>query len=312
MCWQEIGNSIIVDPISSSELTSKTNNKTVKELKEGSKLYFTKFSKFPRFKLKETSFKRVIKPEKADCVVINKLDYNTYNHRYILEGTKCYYIVQSALPCSYSTPSVYPADYADDWYKFLSKYPFIFKEGVVPNIVYQDVSISVCADNNILYDVMTDKINAIITDDKLDAIVSKSLDKLDKDAFMSIKDLLHSPDPESIGLGLRLLAGYDISEVGTSVKLLLAYNYYNCNRVHEWNSVAVKQLLSKFILSPVGTSLSAIKIYLNWPVYSALDKEICGVMLKEIIKNTFTSAQRELGDAIGRSDYDIKVSINVE
>ena len=48
------------------------NENTVTEIKGNSKLFFTKSSNFPRFKLSDTTFSKCIKLEKADYVVIGK------------------------------------------------------------------------------------------------------------------------------------------------------------------------------------------------------------------------------------------------
>ena len=310
--WSDFHANCIVNPISNNDYCNKIKNATTKELKEGSKLYFSKNSKFPRFKIKDTSFKRVIKIDKSDCVVIHESPINFYiEHRYILEGEECYYVVQGALPCQYRTSSRYGDEYAQDWYGFLKRRPFIFKENATPKILYEDVTICY-PQGDLVYNIMTDQIKAIITDTDLDTIVSKSLNKLNKDDFFSIRDLLKSPDKSSVGLGLRLLTGYDISDVKTAVKVLLQSTYYACSYTPEWNSVAVKQLRDKYILSPVGTSISSIRTYLMYSPQSDLDKELCGIMLKDCIEGAFKDASRALEETINRSDYDIKISVNVE
>ena len=71
----------------------KNDISTVKSIPNKSKLYFDKSSKFPRFKLEQTEYKRCIKIDKADYIVSKAEKPNLYSMRYncIIETPDGYY-----------------------------------------------------------------------------------------------------------------------------------------------------------------------------------------------------------------------------
>lgn len=312
--WDKKGSDLIVNSISYTDFRNKLKNTQKTELKDGSVLLFSKTSKFPRFKLEGTTFKRCIKIDKADCVVINCLDFTSYDHRYVLEGAENYYIVQEALPTFYgSNNKQYVQEYADDLYNFLKKRPYMFGEKVTPKLIYSDVSIAITKDSNVVYNIMTDKITSTITDDALDKIVSGTLDDINEDAFNSIKEMFDSPDRSTVGLGLRLLAGYNISKASIAVQILLRYNYYKLRDTNEWNSVAVKQLIKYLNFNTVGCSMRSLCVYFSYAPAHDLDKKLCAELLKSYTKKVFSNTINEINDAICKNNiYNFKVSVNVE
>ena len=312
--WEKKEPDLIVNSISYTDFSNKLKNTQKTVLKAGSVLLFSKTSKFPRFKLKSTTFKRCIKIDKADCVVINCLDFISYDHRYVLEGAENYYVVQEALPTFYGyNNQQYVREYADDLYNFLKKRPFMFGEKVTPKLIYSDVSIVTTKDSNVVYNIMTDKITSTITDGALDKIVSDTLDDINEDAFNSIREMFDSPDRATVGLGLRLLAGYNISKASIAVQILLQYNYYKLRDTNEWNSVAVKQLIKHLSFNTVGCSTRSLCVYFNYaPVYD-LDKKLCAELLKSYTKKACLDTINEINDAIRKNNiYDFKVSVNIE
>lgn len=62
-----------------SSLTNKINNNIIKKenINQSATLYFDKACTFPRYKLQDTNFKRCVKLDKADYIVIPKLP-NTF------------------------------------------------------------------------------------------------------------------------------------------------------------------------------------------------------------------------------------------
>ena len=82
-------------------------------------------------------------------------------------------------------------------------------------------------DNDMLFNLLTDQLPAIITDDNLDKIITKTLTNITENEFFQIKTLFESQDATSRGLGLRLLTNYNIDEIKTSIRVLIAANYYD-------------------------------------------------------------------------------------
>lgn len=183
----------------------------------------------------------------------------------------------------------------------------------MPQNLYSDVSVVITKDSNVVYNIMTDKITSTITDDALDKIVSGTLDDINEDAFNSIKEMFDSPDMATVGLGLRLLAGYNISKASIAVQILLRYNYYKLRDTCEWNSVAVKQLIKHLNFNTVGCSTLSLRTYFNYAPTYDLDRKLCAELLKSYTKKAFSDTINEINDAIRKNDiYDFKVSVNIE
>ena len=314
-CWkQQPYSDLIVEAPNQTKISEiiKATNQT--ELKDGSVLYFSKTSRFPRFKLNNTTFKRCIKRSKADCVVIGNFDAKQWDHRCILEGSKNYYVVQLTLP-SYWAPqnTNLVSEYANDWYAFLKKRPYIFEENVCPTKIYEDVLLTSTKDPEIFCAIMNKEIPATIIDSDLDKIVSKSCDVPSEEDFKSIINMLESPDLEANGLGLRLLANYDITDVYSATKLILALNWNKLKETKEWGSVSVKQLVSKFTFYTTGKTNSAIATYLRINPTSELDTKLCTILLKSAIHIALDSTVDSINRILNQEGkFNIKVSLHIE
>ena len=82
ICWAynkyDIVDSALFAYNKNRDFIKNIQSRAVSNIEENSKIYFYKQSKFPRFKLQETSYKRVIKQDKADYFEIPKIPNYIY------------------------------------------------------------------------------------------------------------------------------------------------------------------------------------------------------------------------------------------
>lgn len=173
-------------------ISSKINVSDLSSVAPESKLYFSESSKFPRYKLEQTKFKRKIKPDTADYIV-----YKPYNPdlpewmTIYSNNTDTLYIALSVKPdkenITLLSQYVYPLSDATKAYLDLTK-------------------------TNYKY----------ITDDQLNELCDKCAPDLTDDAFNQILNLCFSENVENIGLGLKLFATYNVSKYPMTARFLLS------------------------------------------------------------------------------------------
>ena len=92
----------------------------------GKKIYFHPKSKFPRFKLCETSYKRCIKKGKEDFIIIGDIHINSergFKNR--VQTKDAYYLFPSFVYFRGISRELYQSDYSDIDF-FIKKYDFSF------------------------------------------------------------------------------------------------------------------------------------------------------------------------------------------
>ena len=90
----------------------------------------------------------------------------------------------------------------------------------------------------------------LIFDKDLDNYVSEnSLNEMTKEDFEQIKDLLESSDPQSNGLGLRLLSGMNIDPFVGSLSCLVSNNAAKLKGCNEWSTNAVNLVKDKLSIT---------------------------------------------------------------
>jgi hypothetical protein len=210
-----------------------------KTIEDGSKLYFDPSSKFPRFKLEDKPYKRVIKQKSSDYTVIkgicrpNEIN-TTYSSQYFLwEFEDALYLAPTNFVC-YSMKIdefvlKYNTFYREQFAKNVEnseryrefKSAFELKNRVLPD-TFRIVYLFDLGKNKIWADIYNDIFtNKYIFDSTLDSIVSKTNPKLDEDTVDQIIGLLNSPDSESQVLGLKMLSLSDYMSEPNLAKFIL-------------------------------------------------------------------------------------------
>lgn len=178
------------------------------ELTKDATLYFSKSSNFPRLKLENTGFKRCIKLDKADFVVINPSS--------LTDLTEGWYAIET-------DTTIYLGSYwtiyrrRTDLENFLG---FTISSDMMINIRGYELS----EKRKDLLKLLQEPNVKFISDDELNRTINKSDQILDKETMMTIHDMLASSDLDTIELGLKMLTGFNIDETPLAISTLLLLN----------------------------------------------------------------------------------------
>ena len=304
-CFSMTSTNIVLSDITLNKLQTEFNNK-IKNIapKDGAIFLFDKTSKFPRFKLCGTSYKRCIKKGKEDYIIIRdiRIDSNS-GFKKIVQTKDAYYLFPSFVYFRGISRELYQSDYSDIDF-FIKKYENkLFSTEIINSYDYKVFQVS---SPQFFIDIMTDKLTNVLTDSALDKIINGTLEKLDYDKFKQIKALIESSDVDNIGLGLRLLCNYDIEPMLASINLLIARNFDNIRRRSEWNSAAVKQLRKNlYITNSSFYDINSIIFYTSKPKKSDDDARCCEEMFKEIVLYYINPAIKNINSIAQRSDLKI-------
>lgn len=204
----------------------------------GKKIYFHPKSKFPRFKLMGTDYKRTIKPDKCDCIVVPEVP-----ERWIYIYTKMRIYKDK---CSGALFGISNGIYD---YRFVDEKHFLECIKLWNNSDLEFVQTTNIAEvnkeNSFTIDVLFGKYTKpIITDTMLDLEISKSLPIISESDIDSIDSMLGSTDQSVVEMGLKLLTGFNVFETPTIIKTLL-YKHWNVATSNKaLNSVAVRKMLN--------------------------------------------------------------------
>lgn len=213
--------------------------KLCSQITSGNTFYFHKDSKFPRFKLMGTNYKRCIKPDKADYIVLPEIRYQ-YNYiwsrgtiRVYTDGDKMYAI---DLP-------TFNDLFVDDS-TFISKIKQLDKISLT--FVKQVEKLQCVEKSNLCWiDAYNNKFTKpIITDNMLDIKLSQSFPTMTENDVEQIDSMLQSSDTSVQELGLKMLTGFNIFETSTLIKTLIFKNYNNIVYTINKGGVAVQKMLN--------------------------------------------------------------------
>ena len=210
-----------------------------KTIEDGSKLYFDPSSKFPRFKLEDKPYKRVIKQKSSDYTVIKginraeEIETSDYSQYVLWEFEDALYLAPINFICHSMTVDefilkynkFYRNQFADnidnsEQYREL-KGAYELKNRILPD-TFRTVYLFDFGKNKIWSDIYSDIFtDKYIFDSTLDSIVSKTNPKLDENAVDQIVGLLNSSDSESQVLGLKMLSLSDYMSEPNLAKFIL-------------------------------------------------------------------------------------------
>lgn len=239
---------------SQSSINTKINSIN-NSLSSPCKLYFGKTSKFPRFKLQDTSFKRCIKPEKADTVVVGCIEVSrTFDLTLYQDEEYIYAIDSNNLNRAWGTTKdninafiKNPAQYIRDNNLFYgAEFKFLY-EGPVCAFTfntYTDVM-------NIMNNVYTN----IINDETLDKEINQGFESITEEDLNSILDMLDSSDLSTVDIGLKMLCGYNVNELPLTINFILSMRP-SLSSTSAWKSVGVKQVLSSIKFTSGSSSVT--------------------------------------------------------
>lgn len=204
----------------------------------GKKIYFHPKSKFPRFKLMGTDYKRTIKPDKCDCIVVPEVPERWI---YIYSKMRIYKDKRSNNLFGISK-GIYDTRFVDE--KHFLECIKLWNEADLEFVQTTHIA-EVNRENSFVIDVLFGKYTKpIITDTMLDLEISKSLPIISESDIDSIDSMLGSTDQSVVEMGLKLLTGFNVFETPTIIKTLL-YKHWNVATSNKaLNSVAVRKMLN--------------------------------------------------------------------
>lgn len=267
---------------------------TVKTIKDNAVLMFDKSSKFPRFKLEQTSYKRCIKEAKADYIVVN-IDKSPRSSYIKLWETKdafyySYWKGETAdLASALSIPVTMITAYGD-------------------TRIYPDLTKHQIAYMNLLNNKYS---KPVILDDDLNKIVDSQNQALTQDDVDQIMAMLQSSDNETAGLALKLLTNYNVMATPCTVRYMLITTHHNWRWCNAKTSVSVKNMIDTLDLGSFSSYFPACLHYCikQGEACEGVDREM---FQKFISDKTTTSLQSYVESAYGSlSKYGIKVELNI-
>ena len=219
----------------------------------GKKIYFHPKSKFPRFKLMGTDYKRTIKPDKCDCIVVPEVPERWI---YIYPKMRIYKDKRSNDLFGISK-GIYDARFSDE--KHFLECIKLWNNADLEFVQTTNIA-EVNKENSFAIDVLLGKYTKpIITDTMLDLEISKSLPIISESDIDSIDSMLDSTDQSVVEMGLKLLTGFNVFETPTIIKTLL-YKHWNVATSNKaLNSVAVRKMLNS-----IDADRKYIGVFPNW------------------------------------------------
>ena len=228
-------------PASKSAIKAKQKT-LVSPLTPNATLYFSSSSDFPRFKLADSGYKRCIKIEKADFVVMGKLAIEELDTCTLFEDEESFYLIDfNRMYFNYRSDQNKINTFKADPERYIRSHHLYY--GATLTLVYNGPICYSQGKGAELEHIMNGDYKKIVTDEDLDTVINGTFDKLDKDSVASICDMLDSPDKVTRGLGLKILTGYNIQATPLTVRTMLGLreNIASCS---EWKGVGVQQVLS--------------------------------------------------------------------
>lgn len=213
--------------------------KLCSQITSGNTFYFHKDSKFPRFKLMGTNYKRCIKPDKADYIVLPEIKYQ---YRYIWSnGT---YRIYTDGDKMYAIDLVAFNDFFVNDPNFISKIKQL--DGISLTFIKETKNLYCVDKQNLCWvDAYNNKFTKpIITDNMLDIKLSQSFPTMTENDVEQIDSMLQSSDASVQELGLKMLTGFNIFETPTLIKVMIFKNYNNIVYTMNKGGVAVQKMLN--------------------------------------------------------------------
>lgn len=264
------------------------------QLTDSATLYFDKSATFPRYKLEGTEYKRCIKLDKADFIVVDKntTGEKSWRDYYIFEDSKNVYITDA---CNIR--------YVNEAFR---------RANINPTSKYSG---RVCIYKQNQAVLLTTPPKPLISDEDLNKRIDQNISPtMSYDDAKQIITMLNSADTSVIDLGLKLLAGFSTSATPFSIKTILLTNK-KWTTTNARNSVGVKTLLSSLNIdryqaeSRFPWNISHLN---DGKIYSDDDLKLGRKLLKISIENYMQNAlQREI-EIFEGPNVGFKINITVE
>ena len=263
-------------------------------LTDSATLYFDKSATFPRYKLEGTEYKRCIKVDKADFIIVDKTIKPTQSYRnyYVFEDADYVYILDT-----------YQTTYINQAFR---------NSGLSPKSIYSGV-IQIYGQKEQILLITPPK--PLISDEDLNKKIDTTISpEMTLDDAKQIITMLNSADTSVVDLGLKLLAGFSVNATPFSIKTILLTNK-KWTSTNARNSVGVKSLLNS-----LGVDRYQAESRFPWNIshlndgktYSEKDLKIGRSLLKLSIENYINNALSREIEIFEGPNVGFKVNISVE
>lgn len=293
----------------------------ITDLSDVTKLYFDSSSTYPRFKIRDTDFQRVIKVEKCDAAIIpDSIKYYPGSGEYYLfkytkpDQTK---IIYSICPKLFKNTDPYI-------YNEVCSYGADFVDGVKTINVLPKGSIPIYAGNLIFCDeIYVETINNIISvypkyakESTLDKIVNGTLESVTEESLLSLNDMLASTDETTVELGLKVLQGMNVTESPAAVTCLLYGNFSNIMKNKAMGTTGVSQVFKSLRIETRYIPHDTIYGIANalelkvWKDATPEDKALTYTLCRSMINNFYREKDRQVMDTLHKLPFKIKTYVD--
>lgn len=308
--YSSVKDHFILSPLDAIKAKVKSCKGTIKP---GDVLYFGKSSNFPRFKLQNSEYKRCIKIDKANCVVLGDISGYQDNGYTFLEDEEYIYCVKPSftghIRCGNGAKR---AEWQNDWFKYIVNHKLFYGANI--QIIYSGYYSYFSKDiGEDVENIMNGTYTNLITDEEVDKAINQGFDLITEDDISSICDMLDSPDTSTQGLGLKMLSGYNVQATPLTIRTMLGIRPHLA-RLSEWKSVGVQQVVNSINLTSFGSFPSNIYGLLKpskLGEYTDYDKNLCKRLYLIAIKQMMDSAVDSIEKTGVLSVFDLKVNYEI-
>lgn len=211
-------------------------------------LFFGKSSTFPRFKLGESGFKRCIKVDKADNVILGDIAGTNVGIMEFFEDEEHIYDVSELRNLSaYRLERAFKTrsnknSFSMDPIKYVLDHHLFYGANFTPCYKGEITSFTKDYGEDVV-NILNGTYKNLVMDNEVDKAVNNTFDTITAEDLQGICDMLDSPDQTTQGLGLKMLFGYNVQDTPLTVRTLLGLrDKLGC--LNEWKGVGVQQVLS--------------------------------------------------------------------
>lgn len=286
-------------------------------------LYFDKHAEFPRFQLDSSDFKRCIKVDKADYIVLETNQFNSNNiftrEGYLFSMNQQYLFIHKEDLDYYKTNI---DKFIPKFQSFVSN--FNWAEGNYwktefqsVKLIYSGTLVFYLAKDECLIKYYKGEYNKpfILTEDLI-SMINDSLPIPTKEELISIQDMLASPDDDTVRLGIKILSSYDVEKWKLSILTLLIFNDRWLNLGIQ-NTVTTKKLVKsldfRYTYTVENTEWFSKYSRLSWyddvsKDTSQDDRDFC----KEIITSTYVDYLNNVWSRYAGDKFDIRPDVEIK
>ena len=283
-------------------------------IKSGDTLYFGKTSEFPRFKLSDSDYKRCIKIEKADCVVLGDIQGSQETYIVLEDEINVYLVAPRRYDYVYCNNSKLKYEWDRDWFSYIQNHKLHYGNEIKK--IYEGTVTFFGGNAGIdAMNIMNGTYKNLVKDADVDAAINTKLDTITKEDMESICEMLDSPDNSTKGVGLKMLCGYNVNETPLSVRTILGARP-QLQGLSEWKSVGVQQVLSTIDWDGFGrfpyNMQNIIKPHWKTYEYSDYDKELCKEVYIKLVKIHMDKTITELTNSGILNTFGVNISYEVK